>query len=278
MSQDFEPPVPGLSPIQAKGENKPHLQLDDGFTFACHRGLECYTSCCRDVNIFLTPNDVLRLKNALGMSSGDFLRQYTDLVVIPGRHLPLIQLKMDESNEKRCFFVRDHGCLHYPDRPWACRMFPLDERPDGGFTVVADPAKCHGLAKGDDWQVKEWLKDQGATQSKEADGSYDGLSGHHLIHEVDINNDQILNMIVTALWDVDRFRKMVLESSFLDKFELEPERLEAIKHDDHAMMDLGYDWVRFGLLGQKTLKLKKAAKKQAKKRAKKAKKAAGGKH
>lgn len=237
-------------------QEKPQLKLEDHFTFACHRGLDCYTSCCRDVNIFLTPNDVLRLKKALGMTSTEFLHKHTDLVVVTGRHLPLIQLKMDESNDKKCFFVRDHGCLYYADRPWACRMFPLDERPDGGFTVVADPKKCHGLEKGDDWQVKEWLKDQGSIQSKEADGSYDGLTGHHLIRNLDITNDQILHMVVTALWDVDGFRKMVLNSSFLDKFELEPERIDAIKTDDTAMMDLGYDWVRFGLLGQKTLKLK----------------------
>ncbi len=237
-------------------QDKPKLNLEDHFTFACHRGLDCYTSCCRDVNIFLTPNDVIRLKKAMGLTSTEFLHKYTDLVVVTGRHLPLIQLKMDENNDKRCFFVRSHGCLYYADRPWACRMFPLDERPDGGFTVVAEPSKCHGLAKGDDWQVKEWLKDQGAIQSKEADGSYDGLAGHHLLRNLDITNDQILQMIVTALWDVDGFRKMVLNSSFLDKFDLEPERIDAIKTSDVAMLDLGYDWVRFGMLGQKTLKLK----------------------
>jgi hypothetical protein len=228
---------------QPAESGKPKLQLEDEFTFACHRGLECYTSCCRDVNIFLTPNDVIRLKKALGLTSTEFLQQYADIVVVKDRHLPLVQLRMNEEDGRKCFFVRPHGCLYYADRPWACRMFPLDERPEGGYTVVAEPAKCHGL-------------DQGATQSKEADGSYDGLAAHHLLRGVDVNNDQILNMIVTALWDVDGFRKLVLNSSFLDKFELEPERVDAIKTDDYAMLDLGYDWVRFGMLGQKSLKLK----------------------
>jgi hypothetical protein len=255
MSQDTHTPIPG-NPIQASGEGKPKLQLEDEFTFACHRGLECYTSCCRDVNIFLTPNDVIRLKKAMGLTSTEFMKQYADIVMVKDRHLPLVQLRMDEDNERKCFFVRPHGCMYYADRPWACRMFPLDERPEGGYTVVADPAKCHGLVRGDQWRVREWLKDQGATQSKEADGSYDGLAAHHLLRGVDINNEQILNMIVTALWDVDGFRRLVLNSSFLDKFELEPERIDAIKTDDQAMLDLGYDWVRFGMLGQKSLKLK----------------------
>jgi hypothetical protein len=239
-------------------EEKPKLKLEDSFKFTCHRGLACYTSCCRDVNIFLTPYDVIRLKKAIGITSTEFLHTYTEMIVVKDRYLPLIQLKMDEDNDKRCYFVRPHGCLYYPHRPWACRMYPLDERPEGGFTVVATPDKCHGLVEGDPWVVKEWLKDQGATQSKEMDGSYDALSAHHLMRNLDITNEQILQMIVTALWDVDGFRKLILESSFLDKFDLEPERIEAIKTDDIAVMDLGYDWVRFGLLGQKTLKLKQA--------------------
>ncbi len=235
---------------------RPNLKLEDKFTFACHRGLDCYTSCCRDVNIFLTPNDVIRMKKALGLTSREFLNQYTDLVVVKGRHLPLIQLKMDEDNEKKCFFVRPHGCVIYPDRPWACRMFPLDEWTGGGYKVVTKAERCHGLSKGDDWQVKEWLKDQGATQAKEADGSFDALSGHQFMRELDITNDQILNMIITALFDVDGFREMVLKSSFLDKFDIDPDRVELLKTDDSVVLDLGFDWVRFGLLGQKTLTLK----------------------
>ena len=54
---------------------KPELKLADQFTFACHSGLECYTTCCRDVNIMLTPNDVIRMKKALGLTSTEFLHK-----------------------------------------------------------------------------------------------------------------------------------------------------------------------------------------------------------
>lgn len=247
-----------LTPSQADGKNEAgKLLLEDGFTFACHRGLKCYTSCCRDVNIFLTPNDVIRMKKALGLTSREFLKKYTDLVVIKGKHLPLIQLKMNNDDNDKCFFVRPHGCVLYADRPWACRMFPLDEWPGGGYKVVAKPEKCHGLVEGDPWLVKSWLKDQGATQAKESDGSYDALTGHEFMNELDINNDQILNMIITAIYDVDGFRDMIFKSSFLDKFDVDPDRVELLKTDDAVVLDMGFDWVRFGLLGQKTLKLKK---------------------
>lgn len=245
-------------------QEKRSLKLEDNFCFACHSGLECYTSCCRDVNIFLTPNDVIRMKTALEMNSTDFLKKYTDVVVVPDRHLPLVQLRMNAEDNNKCFFVRPHGCLIYAHRPWACRMFPLDEGGAGGFSVIATGDRCHGLVKGDDWQVKAWLKDQGAIQAKEADGSYDALAAHEFMRKLDIENQQILNMVITALYDVDGFRKLVFESSFLDKFELEQERIDICKTEDVAMLDLGFDWVRFGLLGQRTLKVKESAIKAAK--------------
>jgi Fe-S-cluster containining protein len=243
-------------------EKKP-LRLEDDFTFACHKGLACYTSCCRDVNIFLTPYDVLRLKNALGMSSTEFLEKHTDLVVVPSKQLPLIQFRMNEDNDKKCYFVRENGCLHYQHRPWACRMFPLDEAGPGGYAVIATGERCHGLVEGDKWNVKEWLMDQGATQSKEMDGSYDALSAHEFMRSLDVNNEKVQQMIIMAIYDVDRFRKFVFESSFLERFDIDDERVEVIKNDDVAMLDLGYDWVRFGLLGQKTLNIREEAKAKA---------------
>ena len=260
------PPRPGQGK-SAMSQEKKQLKLADEFTFACHKGLDCYTSCCRDVNIFLSPWDVARLKNALGITSTQFLDKYTDLVVVPGKQLPLVQLRMNPDDNLKCFFVHEYGCEFYGDRPWACRMFPLDEAGMGGFTVVGDPKKCHGLIEGDQWQVKEWLKDQGATQSKEADGSWEALSAHEWLPGLDVENEQIQQMIILALYDVDRFREMVLNSSFLDRFELEDERIEAVKNEDVAVMDLGFDWVRFGLFGQLTLKLKDEAKQAAEARA-----------
>ena len=61
-------------------EQFPRLDEDAKFTFSCHPGVSCFNQCCSDVNIFLTPYDVLRLKNRLGISSQEFLDKYTQLV------------------------------------------------------------------------------------------------------------------------------------------------------------------------------------------------------
>jgi hypothetical protein len=62
--------------IRSKTHGLTVLSPEDSFRFACHDGLDCFTRCCRDITIFLTPYDILRLKNDLGLSSQEFLREF----------------------------------------------------------------------------------------------------------------------------------------------------------------------------------------------------------
>ena len=48
------------------------------FAFACHPGVKCFNLCCAKLELPLTPYDVLRLKNCLGLPAGEFLEQYTE--------------------------------------------------------------------------------------------------------------------------------------------------------------------------------------------------------
>ncbi len=49
----------------AAQEKRPVLTEESPFHFSCNDSLPCFTQCCRDVNIYLTPYDVLRLRRAL---------------------------------------------------------------------------------------------------------------------------------------------------------------------------------------------------------------------
>ena len=100
------------------------MTLDDQFTFHCGPDLDCFTECCRDVSIVLTPYDVLRLKKALRMDSTEFLEKHTLPLFSPQQKFPLVILRMDPET-KKCPFVTEQGCEVYADRPWACRMYPL---------------------------------------------------------------------------------------------------------------------------------------------------------
>ena len=127
------------------------LKPEDSFRFNCHAGLKCFTQCCRDITIFLTPFDVLQLKNALGIPSGSFLEQYT-VKIVGDSGLPIVLLKMRDDDAKSCPFVTSRGCSVYPHRPWACRIYPLQpestkitEKTNKAFFSVMNVPFCLGF-------------------------------------------------------------------------------------------------------------------------------------
>ena len=72
----------------------------DAFTFRCYPGIGCYNRCCRNLNLFLYPYDVLRLKNALAISSDEFLEQYVDVVLRSSNFFLEVLLRMSENKDK----------------------------------------------------------------------------------------------------------------------------------------------------------------------------------
>jgi len=74
-----------------------------------------------------------------------------------------------------------------------------------------------------------------------------------------------LDMFFMTCYDLDKFRRFIWETKFLDTFELEDEFINKIKNDDVELMKLGFDWLKFSLLAQKTLKVKESVLKEKRK-------------
>src|SRR4030042_6514389 len=80
----------------------PRLTRKNRFKFLCHNRMSCFNQCCRDVTIFLTPYDIIRMKNRLGISSQEFLAKYTVSPFTKEQELPVVVLKMRDDMEKTC--------------------------------------------------------------------------------------------------------------------------------------------------------------------------------
>jgi len=236
------------------------MDADHVFRFQCSPGVTCFTRCCADVTIALTPYDVIRLKNALGMTSEQFLDKYTMIIPRENRLIPLVLLKMNEQ-DKRCPLVTEKGCTVYEDRPWPCRMYPLNMEDDGTIRIIADASLCKGLKEQESWQISEWLLDQGVVPYDEMNTLFSSVTIPLSAQDLDVDNPQILKMVFMALYNLDKFRDFVFQSSFLKRFEVEPTRVEKIKRSDLELLKFGFDWIKFGLLGQKLFTIKE---KQAK--------------
>jgi uncharacterized protein len=241
----------------------PRLGPDDRFQFGCHPGVSCFNRCCRDVNIFLSPYDVLRLKQRLGITSGEFLDRYTLTPVQKDMRTPVVILRMQEDAEKTCPLVGEAGCTVYRDRPWPCRMYPLGlaaqkDTPDGWrgerFYFLLKEDECRGFDESRPWTVREWLDDQGMDAYDEWGEAYKELTLHPFFDGGGTLSPQKLHMFFTACYDLDRFREFVFGSTLLQRFEVDEDFVHEMRTDDEALLRFGFLWVRFALFGEPTVK------------------------
>jgi len=240
----------------------PRMTEDDSFTFGCHGSLDCFTRCCRDVAIVLTPYDVLRLKRALRIESSELLDKYTLSPFNKEQKIPAVILRMDPET-KKCPFVTDQGCSVYANRPWACRMYPLGvaepKNPspaDRAFHFLVREDLCHGHGQGQSYTVRQWLADQGIEEYQMMGASFRDLMLHDFWDKDEALPPQKMDMYYMACFDLDRFRRFVFETRFLSLFMVDEARVEALRADDEELLEFGMQWLRFSLFGEKTMKVK----------------------
>jgi Fe-S-cluster containining protein len=97
---------------------------DRTIRFRCHRGVACWNACCSNIDISLTPYDILRLKRRLDISSTEFLERYTVPYEMEKDGIAGVKLKPVDGGTA-CRFMVPEGCSVYEDRPTACRYYPV---------------------------------------------------------------------------------------------------------------------------------------------------------
>jgi Fe-S-cluster containining protein len=238
--------------------NQARMEAEHVFHFNCSPGVSCFTQCCQDVTIVLTPYDALRLKNALGISSSELLEKYTITLSKKGQLIPMVVLKMKED-DKKCPFVSAQGCTVYEERPWPCRMFPLDMNDDGTFRFITDSTRCLGLKEDNKWPISEWLVEQGVPIYDQMNSLFSEITNPLRAQELDIDNPKVYQMTFMALYNLDKFRDFIFKSTFLDRFVVDEGRLEKIKRSDVELLKFSFDWIKFGIFGQKLFQVKQDA-------------------
>jgi uncharacterized protein len=229
------------------------MTWDDAFNFRCGPDVSCFNSCCQDVTIFLNPADVGRLRTVLGISSTEFLRKYTVQVVSEMSGIPAAVLKMGDDDKKRCPFVTDQGCSVYEGRPYSCRMYPLDTDDGIEYRLIVDSTTCCGLKESRSITVEQWRESQGLLFYDDIDHDLKDVMFAEELWEEKIADSRMQDMVFMALYDPDRFREFIFESSFLKKFVVDADILEKIRADDLALLYFAGEWLRFSLFGKRRL-------------------------
>ncbi|MFH1051011.1 MAG: YkgJ family cysteine cluster protein [bacterium] len=244
------------------------MKKTDKFGFACHPGVPCFNKCCNDVNIFLTPYDIIRLKNRLGITSSEFLAKYTILPIEENLKHPIVMFQMDDET-LNCQLVGENGCTVYEDRPWSCRMFPVGiaspkdntEQLEEEFYFLLEESVCEGFKDGKEWTIEEWMKDQGVEDYVELGELFKEISLHDKFLKGRIKEPIKLEMFYTVCYDIDKFRELVFNSSFFKRFIVTDEEQDNMKKDDVELLKFGFKFLKFSLFGEETLELSEDYKK-----------------
>lgn len=262
--KNFPDPTSGSHEARMPDILKDRRRVEPGETFAfgCHKGLKCFTDCCADINILLTPVDVLRMSRRLGIPTSEFLDKYTQMPVTKDLHLPVIMFKMGPEPERRCEFVTPDGCGVYEDRPWSCRMYPLGmaipparagEEPEPVHFLFEDTF-CHGHGEPTEWTIESWKADQGLEDQEELETGFREIVSHPwFIGGTRQLDPKRMEMFYTACYDLDSFRRFIFESTFLTRFELDGDLVERLKTDDEELLRFAFRWLRYALFAEPTM-------------------------
>jgi uncharacterized protein len=228
------------------------------FSFGCHPKVSCFTECCRELDLALTPYDVLRLCKELKMTSVEFLERYVVLEQDENDVFPVLYLGMVDDGRASCPFIGKKGCKVYHGRPGACRAYPVGRGAtlDGNgkkqeLYVLVREDHCKGFAEPETHTVAEWFENQGLDEYNRINDEVLTLLQHEKVQKgMRLSRQQIDNFLL-ALYRLDEFRELVSSPGFQDRFMLTEEERASVLSDDLSLLRFGIRWLKKSLFTEK---------------------------
>lgn len=233
------------------------------FNFSCHPGLTCFTMCCKNVDMYLFPYDIIRLKNGLGIDSENFIRNYTTLTKGNNPFFPSVMMKLTDDERKSCPFLIESGCSVYNDRPSSCRTYPLERAVDRkpgrkemkDYYFLTNHMYCLGHGESRMFSVKDWIRNQ-------------KVDVFNLMNDLWAEIDSIFQtnpwsgegsggpkqqLAFMICYNIDVFRKFPSTNTLLDQFRISRDQKMRIEKDDSELLKFGFQWLKLLLTGKSNL-------------------------
>ena len=235
--------------------------------FQCRKGIDCWNACCSNIDITLTPYDVVRLKRRLGLSSTQFLRDYTVPYEMEKDGIAGVKFRPVDGGTA-CRFMGAEGCGVYSDRPTACRYYPVallsmrkqDEATDRDSYALVKEDHCHGHLEPRTISIAAYREEQGLPEYDELARGWRQLvlkkkSSGPSLGAPSLRSRQLFFM---ACYDIDVFREFVAAESFQSVFALTDEEQRSFA-DDVALLQFAFRFLKQVLFGEQTIPLKEEA-------------------
>jgi len=250
------------------GESPVMPELLEGSTtiqFQCRKGIDCWNACCSNIDISLTPVDILRLSRRLDISTTEFLVQYTFPYELEPNGIAGVKFKPVE-NGSACQFMRPEGCDVYSDRPTACRYYPVallsmrrsDEYTDRNAYALVKEAHCHGHNEPRQLSIEDYRQEQGVVEYDEL-----GRGWRQLVLKKKSSGPTIgapskrsLQLWFMACYDLDRFRDFVASTAFNEVYDIPWNEMQKILSTDTELMLFAFQFLRQTMFGEESIKMK----------------------
>jgi len=255
--------IPNKTPIQSTV-----LGPDSRIQFHCHPGVSCFNACCKSIEIQITPYDILRLKNHLGLDSSDFVARYTIPYAMDGQGMPGLHLATKPGSSE-CVFLDKKGCSVYQDRPAACRYYALgvmgmrrEEKStvDDIFFLVKED-HCLGHNESRTLTVSEYRLEQGVVEYDEANQQWRDIIIKKRTSGPTVGQPSARSMQLFDLcsYDLDNFRLFIQSDGFQDGFEVSTDTMQQLLSDEVQLLQFAFRFLKQALFAEMTIPLKAQA-------------------
>ena len=258
--------APYTSPIQPV-----ELDPDSPFQFNCHKGIACFNACCKNIDITLTPYDILRLKRRLNLSSSEWVARYTVPFEMDAHGMPGLKLATKPGTSE-CMFLTKEGCGVYEDRPAACRYYALGNmgvRKKGEaqvtdiYFVVKEP-HCQGHFEPVTQTVAEYRQSQGIEDYDEMNRAWRDIVIKKRSSGLTVGkpSERSLQLFDLCSYDIDSFHEFIQSEGFQKVFDLEATAYAQLLADEDELYRFALRFLRQILFGEQTIPLKAHAREQ----------------
>lgn len=263
---DIKQNIPFESPVKPV-----ELSLDSEFQFNCHKGIACFNACCKNVDIIITPYDILRLKRRLGMDSNEYVARYTMPFEMDAHGMPGLKMST-KPGTSQCIHLTEAGCGVYEDRPAACRYYALGNMgvhkkesariKEVYFAVKED--HCLGHKEPVRQTVGQYRSEQGVDVYDEMNSEWRDIiikkrSSGPTVGKPSQRSLQLFDM---CSYDMDSFRKFIRSKGFTDILDLDESLLSELIADEDKLLQFGFRFLKQVLFGEHTIPLKDKAREQ----------------
>lgn len=258
--------APVQSPIQPK-----ELGLESEFQFDCHKGIACFNACCKNIDITLTPYDIIRLKNSLGLDSKEFVARYTTPFAMDHHDMPGLKM-VTKPDSTECIHLTEEGCGVYEDRPAACRYYALgsmgvrkkDSSSVDDIYFIVKEQHCLGHFEPRKQTVAQYRREQGIEKYDEMNRDWRDIvlkkrSSGPTVGAPSARSMQLFDM---CSYDMDSFAEFIRSQGFQSMFTISDEQVRALQDDEELRLLFAMRFLKQVLFGEMTIPMREKAREQ----------------